>query len=232
MKGLATEVVQFSPASSDTLLLVTRESTSGHNYSLCDLKSRKSQWLCSEPTQNGFAFAHDGHLLAVLNSERGVTLFEVREESFLSKSLGSRKFLGNPAFSPDGSTLALVTLELGRPLVWLHNVKTGVAEGSIEIGYGDVARLKFSADGKTLATCDYDNVVRFWNVSQRKEMLSFPNLRPMDGGIWFSPRNNALALLTAKQFTDYGDVELFTLPSFEEIRLREQMYAAEKNSAH
>ncbi len=123
-------------------------------------------------------------------------------------------------FSPDASLLAAG--DIFQPLVWLWDVKTGSALKPLSMGYGVNRFVRFSDDGKTLLTSDWDNITRFWNVALRKEIMAIANIRPAQTSLCVSPHGNALALLTSWASRSDGNVELFTLPSLADIDAMEQ----------
>src|SRR5436305_1353716 len=50
----------------------------------------------------------------------------------------------------------------------------------------------FAPDGKTLASCDWDNSVRLWDVATAKALAQFPNLGSSVASVHFSPDGKTL----------------------------------------
>ncbi len=65
-------------------------------------------------------------------------------------ALRSREPLMSPAWSPDGASLAYVSFETGKPVVFVQNVRTG-ARRAVANFRGSNSAPAFSPDGRTLA---------------------------------------------------------------------------------
>lgn len=65
-------------------------------------------------------------------------------------ALRSRQPLMSPAWAPDGSSLAYVSFETGKPVVFVQNVRTG-ARRAVADFRGSNSAPAFSPDGRTLA---------------------------------------------------------------------------------
>ena len=65
-------------------------------------------------------------------------------------ALRSREPLMSPAWSPDGGSLAYVSFETGKPVVFVQNVRTG-ARRAVANFRGSNSAPAFSPDGRTLA---------------------------------------------------------------------------------
>jgi WD40 repeat protein len=85
---------------------------------------------------------------------------------------------GPVAFSPDGKTLAVVTIETGKDAsgettehaVALWDVPTGRPLGKLKGHTASITSLAFTPDGRTLATGSYDDTVRLWQPDTQQDM--------------------------------------------------------------
>ena len=120
---------------------------------------------------NAVAVSPDGKLLA---SGSGfvptVVLWDV-ESGRQVRILALRADVEDIAFSPDGQTLAISTLD-GELSLWAP--RAGGALRSFEAGLGNANAIVFSPDGTTVATGGDDGVIRLWDVAGLQPM------RPVD----------------------------------------------------
>ena len=218
--GHPVRALDLSPEPEPRHLLVVSGGGTEYNYRLYDLLDATSPLLLKSesvspiwPEGDPFAFSSDGKLLAVLESNRGLTLFDTKQGGSRRLGADSENF-GNVAFSPDGSLLA--TGMKHQPFVWIWDVKSGQRRLRLKLPERN-SGLAFSPDGKTLVTWDFDNMSRFWSAALHKEILRVVNFNPARFGVWFSPRDDALALRASKVTSASGEIELYSLPSLKEI---------------
>jgi WD40 repeat protein len=132
------------------------------------------------------AYSPDGGLLATAHPEIGIKLWEVRH---LKQTGLLPTWPSVPVFSPDSQVLAIIaerTVELWS----VHRLeRIATFEGHAK----RVSAVRFSPDGKLLATCSGDKTVRLWDVHTAKELAI---LRGHEWGVWcleFSPDGALLA---------------------------------------
>jgi len=102
------------------------------------------------------------------------------------------------AFSPDGKTLASVSMD-SRLCIW--DMTTGRVRHSIfrahrDKKYGakeEVYAVAFSPDGKQLATAGADNLVRLWDPAMGKEIRQMEGHQDKVAAVAFSPDGKVLA---------------------------------------
>jgi len=174
-----------------------------------------------EPLQQFTGFSPDGKLLALAGSELVLyNLADGTERSLGAPDLGTIACL---AFSADGRLLATAGQ---KPFIWIWEVQSGVRRQPLKTDSSMwTSSVAFGRDGRTLLSGDDNNLTRFWNIALGKEIFRISRYWPMERGQWFSPRGNALALLTAKNLRSAGVVELYTVPTLEEIDATEMVRA-------
>jgi WD40 repeat protein len=134
------------------------------------------------------AISPDGKILAA--GGRQTTLYEVATMTKLSElQTGSVQSL---AFSPDGSTLATGALS-GVVMLW--EVGTGRKTSTISAHSAQVLAVKFSLDGKTLATASGwgDGVTKLWDLAADPPRI-IHQLRGAKDGLTFLPDGKTLLI--------------------------------------
>ena len=132
------------------------------------------------------SFSPDGAMLAS-GSDDTVKLWDVARKKN-TVTFDSRR-VRSVAFSPNGKILAT-----GSQDVNLWDVSTGQNIATLFRSYG-VGAVVFSKDGTILATGSADNKVRLWDISTRREIVTFVhgNIGPSLHTVAFSPNGTILA---------------------------------------
>jgi serine/threonine protein kinase/WD40 repeat protein len=174
---------------------------------------------------NKFAFSPDGALLALINLDHGITLFDLHHGTERRIGDNSEPPFENLTFSPDGSRLAASANSKSAISIWDINSGRGPLNFNISSAM-DLASLSITPDSKTLMTRDFDGMARFWSIALRKEILAIPDWRDVPlSGAW-----KTLVLAAPKERRGDGAVELVDIPSLEEIDRIEQVQIGQGTS--
>ncbi len=194
------------PKSTDWLLAFApdgRLATAGPDgIRVWDLHSRKEKLTVKGPIPSCLAFSPDGKTLAVggmreTGKEAVVRTDEVRlwdAESGKRKATLERELLGgvtSMAFSPDGKTLATVTLSFAIEVA-LWDLSS---EKPIKI-FRDrkvIGCLAYGPDGRTLATGDEDGTIKLRDAPTGKELGRLAGHAGWVSAVQFSPDGKRLA---------------------------------------
>jgi WD40 repeat protein len=154
-----------------------------------DLATRqlKPVVLPSSTTVSQVVFSADGRYLAAACGDAGTVLYDV-------PSFQRRLFVSgfNPlgvAFSPDGQTLAIPSIQFGVVRLWNTTANREVA---VLRHPGDPRWVAFRSDGRSLVTA-HPRSVRIWNLAGRGEKRVLPGHEGGVAGIAFSPDGKMLA---------------------------------------
>lgn len=90
----------------------------------------------------------------------------VPRQDLFSKKMGHRSMILAVAISPDGSLLAASSL--GTIRLWNLNEQQPVG---VKMCVSHIADLKFSPNGKRLASSGWDGTVRIWDVQSSRQLL-------------------------------------------------------------
>lgn len=91
----------------------------------------------------------------------------------------------------DGSIVAWANTD--RPVVRLWDVKSGKEREPIKGHTGNLMRLAFAEDGKTLATGSFDGTARIWNLDTGKELAVLEHNKSFVRSVAFSADGSLLA---------------------------------------
>lgn len=107
---------------------------------------------------------------------------------------GHQDFVCGRAFSPDGTTLAIRSMD-GTIRLW--NTSNGQTIGTLPGHMQETTDVAFSSDGRTLASLGHDESVKLWNVPTLREVIS--QSEPKAGlKLLFSSDGHKLAVETDK----------------------------------
>jgi Planctomycete cytochrome C/WD domain, G-beta repeat len=122
------------------------------------------------------------------------------------------------AFDPKGTTLAVAIGDPGTPAeIRIFQAKKGLwAPAGVLKGHADaIHALAFSPDGRTLASCSYDRLVKLWDVNAGKLIRDLKDHSDAVYGVAFSPDGKLLASGGADRAVKVWDtttgVRLYTL---------------------
>ncbi|MGP0069830.1 MAG: WD40 repeat domain-containing serine/threonine protein kinase [Isosphaeraceae bacterium] len=128
---------------------------------------------------------------------------------------GDREFLvGDPgqigdwAFSPDRSQLAMTYASRGSP-VFADPISRHTRNTSGEGHLGGITALEFAADGRALATGGGDHTIKLWDVDAGKERVTLRGINGEAHAMAFSRNGKTLA------FRDTGTIRLWDIPAEE-----------------
>ena len=140
-------------------------------------------------------FSPDGKTLASGGHDNVVRLWDLETEKQIKTFTGHTNTVGYPnyvksvTFGPNGRKLATASgLE-----VWLWNVITGEHKATLNGHTGEVWIVRFSPDGKTIATGSSDKSVRLWDIATGKQKAILAGHSLSVGSLCFSPDGKTLA---------------------------------------
>ena len=165
------------------------------SWNTADPNAESKLILPSKEFATGIAFSPNGKLLAMASWAPAVYLKDLtRPDEAAIELLGHEgsNAAWSVAFSPDGSLLASGGKNDATVRLWDPNAPE---VPSIVLGRhdADVIRVRFSPDGKQLASVSLDHSVRLWNIEQPEALPIV--LSGHEGPVWsltYSPDGNYL----------------------------------------
>ncbi len=94
-------------------------------------------------------------------------------------------------FSPDGRRIAANPFDSEKE-IRIYDAETGAEASPPMKKSGIVCGMKFNPDGRRLAICQIDGMMRLFDVAAGQEVFSEPGLPPAYNGITFSPDGHRL----------------------------------------
>ena len=145
------------------------------------------------------AFSPDGKKVAVGGGKLGnfpgeVRLWDWENNKMLIQLTGSRQFVRQVAFSPEGRWLAAVggssAVADGVPQ-W--DLESELAQITLRGHSAEVCSATLSRDGKVLATGSFDKTIRLWDTSNWMVKAILTGHTGSVRGIAFAPNGESLA---------------------------------------
>ena len=143
-------------------------------------------------------FTPDGKILASGGYDNVVRLWDVTSGKLEKTLIGHTKRKGyvncirSVAISSNGQILASAS---GHE-VYLWNVSTGEHQSTINGHSGEVWSVRFSPDGKTIATGSSDKTVRLWDVATGEQKAVFDKHTDMIRSVSFCPDGRTIACVS------------------------------------
>ena len=150
----------------------------------------------SRPGIKAVALSPDGKSLASGDDSGTVRLWDATKGTqlltFSVRQNESVRSISALAYSPDGKTFAAAT---GRE-VRIYDAATGEENAKLLSNNGAPLSLRFSPDGKTLASLEFSNGVRLWDVGSGKEQWLSKNVGRAEATAiaGFTPEGKAIAV--------------------------------------
>jgi|GEM_PF-1891642 len=161
------------------------------------------------------AISNDGTRLVSASSDQTIRLWNLQTgELIRTIQLNESDGVVHTALiSPDGTRLAIAT---NRNLLQLRDLTNGrIVRTFVDssVTEPDWLPIRFSSDGRFVATSDIDHSVKLWNASTGARIITFNGHQAPVTALAFSPDSQTLASAS----TDYS-VQLWDLPTYQHAR--------------
>ncbi|MFD3314597.1 PQQ-binding-like beta-propeller repeat protein [Streptomyces sp. NPDC058694] len=137
-------------------------------------------------------FSPDGTRLAIVGEKGTVRIWHLSTGALHTAHTSPGESVRAVAFTPDGSTLAVVDIKDGGDQVTLLDTATGRTQRTIKPSRPSTMSLAFSPDGHTLATASSSGVVSTWDRRTGRLQDSFSASGEV-ASLAFSPDGRTLA---------------------------------------
>jgi len=188
--ALNAEGTRLASASKDNDTLKIWDVATGDEMLTLEVRTGEGHidWLDS------VAFSRNGERFALVSDNDTLKIWDVATGDEILTFRGQEHFIMTPAFSPDGTWLAL-TANFDNPIIKLIEVATGQENRTFEGHTALVACVAFSPDGTRLASASRDNTLKIWDVATGDEMLT---IGPITGALF-------RAMLESVAFSQNGE---------------------------
>ncbi len=137
------------------------------------------------------AYSPDGRTLATSGDDHLIRFWDPDTGAELAPARGHGSLVTSIAWSPDGTTLASVSMAKNRR-VCLWRVATGTRT-DLNGHAGKVRTVAFSPDGRMLATGSDDRTIRLWDTGLGDQVCELSGHTEAVSAVAFSPDGRSLA---------------------------------------
>ncbi|MEV4637701.1 hypothetical protein AB0J80_10145 [Actinoplanes sp. NPDC049548] len=142
-------------------------------------------------TPNFPAVSDDGRVLAVYCGDGGVRVWRGGDRRIAAGSKG----IGSIAINRDGTLVAMSPDEPDTNEMLLWNPFAGSAPRRLKGQGGFVEHVRFSPDGRLLATASDDGAIRIWTLAGDNDPVVLTGIIGSPGALSFSPDGKLIAAL-------------------------------------
>jgi len=176
--SLPGRVTHLDHARFPTYYLAAAEDDKVHLYSLSARNRdffRHQTIATGQGSLRGMAFNPNGQSLVTVGDDRTVKCWAAKDGKFLRAYEGATNPMGRPAFTPDGSRLAV----LDGDKVRLWHAARGTTQATLDITPAQGGNLDFLRDNRTLVVALRNQPIRFWTIPDAKASVRPAPLPPL-----------------------------------------------------